>query len=590
MDEDGDDTQPTWFGPENSPLFGVLHIPAGGRARGGIVICPPLGKEHVDTYRGLKLLAQELCGRGFAVLRFDYRGTGDSAGPVGSDTALTDYRDSIRDAVGYLRASGVARVGLIGLRMGAMLAAGVARDIEGLAAVVLWDPVVDGRRYLREQRALYKITVGEDAVDVHRESILGTTFSPESALTLKTMRMPESLGVAVPTFVVTRSEWAAEPKIKALVDSMDCESASVGGQPEYVEPVTFVVKIPVSTLVLIADWLHRAMPDGDDPVVPAIRRQAEVAHLPDGRAIVETLDELGPNRLFAIRTALRGAAVDTPTLLIHNTACEHRVGSGRVWTDTAREFAGDGLAAVRYDRRGTGDTGWATADFATIYSTESNVDVRDAMAATGVPAERLMMTGICSGAWNSAIGAMKYGARAVVLVNVILYSVRHKAIGPEKLIGMTPPNPGVEPAPEPRTLEAKFKKLVRRWLPYPLWLLMGRFGLTEVPEVLLSALRRNRIVVDMVMSPEDHVWFDKQRGQQGLARLARRGWEPSITLAPTGDHPLLQRDIQNVASARILEVARREFAELVAESVNGDAGQTGLHRDVDPPASYCGRR
>src|ERR1700753_3966737 len=102
-------SQPTWFGDAASPLFGVVHVPAGSVARAGIVICPPVGKEHVDTYRGLKLLAQRLCERGFAVLRFDYRGTGDSAMPQCSDSAIDDYRDSIQAAVGYLRDSGVSR-------------------------------------------------------------------------------------------------------------------------------------------------------------------------------------------------------------------------------------------------------------------------------------------------------------------------------------------------------------------------------------------------------------------------------------------------------------------------------------------------
>jgi len=590
VDEEAAHTQPTWFGPETAPLYGVVHVPTGRRARGGIVICPPLGKEHVDTYRGLKLLAQELCARGFMVLRFDYRATGDSAGELGADSALIDYQDSIRTAVRYLRSAGVTQIGVVGLRMGAMLAATVGSDLDGLAALVLWDPVLDGRRYLREQRTLYKMTVGADRIDVERESILGTTFSPECARQLKGIQMPESLGVAVPTLIVARPERADEPTIKALLGNGNCELATVAGQPEYVEPVTFVVQIPVATLTLIAEWLHHAMDDTSrEPVSPVIVRRAQVARLPDGRAVVETLDELGPNRLFAIRTALADAPSDTPTLLIHNTACEHRVGSGRVWTDTARELATQGLAAVRYDRRGTGDTGWATAEFATIYSPESNTDVHDAMVATGIPAERLMMTGICSGAWNSAIGAIRYGARAVVLVNAILFSVRHKAIGPEKLIGMTPPNPGVEPAPEPRTFEARVKKLIRRWLPYQLWLLMGRLGLTEVPEVLLTALGRQGVVVDMVMSPEDQAWFDKQRGPQGVARLERRGWAPTITRAPSGDHPLLQRDIQNVASARILAVAQREFAELLPESVGGDVRHTAWHRNADPPASCCER-
>ncbi len=582
--------RPTWFGLESSPHFGVIHTPAGGRAIGGIVICPPLGKEHIDTYRGLKVLAQQLCERGFAVLRFDYRGTGDSAGELGTDSALDDYRESIRTAVAYLQASGVPRVGVVGLRMGALLAALTVESIAGVGPIVLWDPVVDGRRYLREQRTLYKMTVGADVVETHLESILGSTFSPDCARQFRTMQLPASVGVAAPLLVLARPERADDPRIGALAGQSGCELGTVAAQPEYVEPVTFVVEIPIPTLTLITDWLVRHTVPGDHPVTPVIRRRAEVARLADGRVVVETLEELGPNRLFAITTARSDAASDAPTLLIHSTASEPRIGAGRVWTDAAREFAGHGLTVVRYDRRGTGDTGWATADFATIYSADSDADVRDAMAAIEVPADRLLMTGVCSGAWNSAVGAIRHGARAVVLVNVILYSVRHKAVGPEKLVGLTPPNPGDDARPEARTLEARAKNLVRRWLPYPLWLLLGRLGLTEVPEVLLAALQRRDIVVDMVLSPEDHIWFDKQRGARGLERLAARGWHPSMVLAPTGDHSLQQRDIQKVVRRRLLEVAVREFAGILAESDDGGFGSVASPGSQAPPTSSSRRR
>ena len=171
--EEGRAGRPTWFGTESEPLFGVLHVPDDGQARGGVVLCPPLGKEHVDSYRGMKLLAQELCERGLTVLRFDYLGTGDSAVEQQSDGAVEDYLASIRTAVAFLRESGVGDVGLVGLRMGALLAASALPTLRGVTCLALWDPVLDGRRYLREQRALYKMTVGDDLVDVGAESIVG---------------------------------------------------------------------------------------------------------------------------------------------------------------------------------------------------------------------------------------------------------------------------------------------------------------------------------------------------------------------------------------------------------------------------------
>ena len=41
---------PLWFGPVERPLFGWFHVPAGGRARSGGVLCPPIGDEERRVY------------------------------------------------------------------------------------------------------------------------------------------------------------------------------------------------------------------------------------------------------------------------------------------------------------------------------------------------------------------------------------------------------------------------------------------------------------------------------------------------------------------------------------------------------------
>jgi pimeloyl-ACP methyl ester carboxylesterase len=568
--------QPTWFGDAASPLFGVVHVPAGGMARAGIVICPPVGKEHVDTYRGLKLLAQQLCARGFAVLRFDYRGTGDSAMPQRADSAVTDYQDSIRTAVGYLRDSGIDRVGVIGLRLGALLAAEVVASLGDVASLVLWDPVTDGKRYFREQRVLYKMTVGEDVLDLAGESILGISFSPVAVRALKSMKLAITGDAATDVLVAVRAERRDDPHLAELSAAPNCAVRQADEQAGFVEPMSFVVEIPAATLSTIADWLDVTMPKDTGVVSSLIRREAIHTGWGTGRPVVETIDELGPNGLFAIRTAAVDVGASPPTLLIHNTACEHRVGSGRVWTESARELATMGMAVVRYDRRGTGDTGFATTDFARINSAMSKADVLDVMTAIAVAPERLVMTGVCSGAWNSAYGALELGAKCVVLVNIIQYSLRRAEVGPERLTGIAPPSALGEPKSNARTVKKVIEKLLRRWTPYHLWLLAGRLGLTQVPEVILKELQRRQITSDLVLSPEDYQWFDEQRGWQSIARLRRTGPLPKIATAPTGDHPLLQRDVQNFMRSSLTDAVLREFANelsnpaLVSESPGAD--------------------
>ena len=94
--------QSTWFGSATSPLLGAVHVPEGSVARGAVVLAPPLGKEQVDSYRGLVLLAQRLCARGLLVLRFDYPGTGDSSGAQDDDGIVEQWQRSVVTAVDFV--------------------------------------------------------------------------------------------------------------------------------------------------------------------------------------------------------------------------------------------------------------------------------------------------------------------------------------------------------------------------------------------------------------------------------------------------------------------------------------------------------
>src|ERR1700751_5059146 len=90
---------PTFFGPSDSPLFGVVHLPVDNHIRGGVVICGSLGKEGMDSVRLHRILADSLARRGFGVLRFDYLGLGDSAYAQGRDDAVPDWVASVGHAL-----------------------------------------------------------------------------------------------------------------------------------------------------------------------------------------------------------------------------------------------------------------------------------------------------------------------------------------------------------------------------------------------------------------------------------------------------------------------------------------------------------
>ncbi len=143
--------EPFYFGPRSARLYGCYHEPAAWPAREvGLVVCYPVGQEYLRSHRACLHLASAAARAGFPALRFDYFGTGDSAGDPDA-LELARWTSDVALAVEELRArSGVGPVVLAGLRLGASLALRAAPQVEELAGLVLWEPVVSGSAWLDE--------------------------------------------------------------------------------------------------------------------------------------------------------------------------------------------------------------------------------------------------------------------------------------------------------------------------------------------------------------------------------------------------------------------------------------------------------
>ena len=85
------------------------------------------------VYRVWRILAERLAGVGFDVLRFDYEGTGDSAGDPEEPGRLEAWIGNIERVVEEARAlAGASEVALVGLRIGATLALQAAASRGGV--------------------------------------------------------------------------------------------------------------------------------------------------------------------------------------------------------------------------------------------------------------------------------------------------------------------------------------------------------------------------------------------------------------------------------------------------------------------------
>lgn len=184
---------PLYFGERQRRLFGI-YTPAhavGVRARAA-VLCAPWGAEYLRAHRSMAQLAKWLAEAGVHVLRFDCFGTGDSAGDM-QDARIDGWIDDVQTAIDELKdTTGLPRVTLIGLRLGAVLAAKAAarrrRDIDWL---VLWDPVIDGREHLDQLRALQAEGLRTHGLTAGPSELLGFAMSDELLADLDSLKLLE---------------------------------------------------------------------------------------------------------------------------------------------------------------------------------------------------------------------------------------------------------------------------------------------------------------------------------------------------------------------------------------------------------------
>ena len=142
---------PFFFGDGEALLYGVHHPPKtdarSGQSGQGIVLCSAFGQEYMRAHRAYRQLALLLSRKGFHVLRFDYRGTGDSSGdPEG--VSANDWVTDVGLAIDELKeVASIPSVTALGLRLGALLAASACAARTDVDRLVLWDPVRSGASY-----------------------------------------------------------------------------------------------------------------------------------------------------------------------------------------------------------------------------------------------------------------------------------------------------------------------------------------------------------------------------------------------------------------------------------------------------------
>jgi pimeloyl-ACP methyl ester carboxylesterase len=462
-----------WFERDGMRCFASLHLPATPPAatppaatppaatppERGVVLCNALGFEGQTAYRSLWHLADRLSESGFAVLRFDYHGCGDSDGSDFDPDRVGAWVESVVGAIDVLRdRAGVRDVQLVGLRFGAALAYLAAQRRPDVSGVAMWWPVLSGAAWARELRAISMLSaasrpqqnVETPALSLDAIEVVGYEFSNETLAAIRAVDLPEDSGPMprANILVVDRDDDAKASRSAARLTELGqkVEQLTLPGYADFMIDNETHSVVPVSTLESIAQWLEGTAPAEGDPIAVPIETSARLVldepvetndadptstrrPLPTRRIVTEDAVEL-EHRLVGVLSKpdhAEGARPRTGVVMI-TTGATSRAGPGRLHVRLARAWAALGYSVLRFDLGGAGDSlderapeSWGQP-YDLARTDEVCAAARWLRDTQGV--EEVLLFGVCSGAYNAFHAALRGAdARSIVLVNPAIYYV-----------------------------------------------------------------------------------------------------------------------------------------------------------------------
>lgn len=252
---------PYFFGEGPRRLYACHHLPAVVAAPAkAILICHATGHEYERTHRTLRQLALQLARSGHHVLRFDYRGTGDSAGKY-AHSGPAEWRQDVTTAIEECeRISGHRQICVIGLRLGATLAAQVAAVRQDVESLVLYAPVADGKSLLGEwehAQAEYEHKHGRTTRHGMSDEVLGFALSDTFRAELTALALPEPNPALRRVLIL--AEQAAEKGARQMAQALASRGASVSIEPVDAPAIwrrePFEAIVPFKLLRRIVAWM-----------------------------------------------------------------------------------------------------------------------------------------------------------------------------------------------------------------------------------------------------------------------------------------------------------------------------------------------
>lgn len=386
---------------------GSLHRPSVQGGNGAaIIICAPAGRDARWTYRALFQWAERLAASGYIVLRYDLLGEGDSLGLDDAADQWASWTKGVRQAADFLRAqTGAAQLFVCGLRIGATLACVTAEDVKP-DGLILWDPLSTGKVWLKELRLAYAMQAGahfdEETIECN-----GLYLSAATIQALESVNIIKE-GVTWPPLLLA-SPVGAKRLLAAF--GAQAESTQFAGYAAFFKD-SYVNQAPAELFNSTLQWLEKQLALPSSSVAPVVA--AGTLQTSDWR---EERVCFGPGLRGVLCLPARKTGVQA--VIFGNTGGDPRAGVANFSTRASRLLAAEGIAALRFDFAGLGESEGSDVH---VYETNRTEEMR---AAAALLAERgfgeVTTAGVCTGGFHAVRAVVEdSGINRAVAINAWL--------------------------------------------------------------------------------------------------------------------------------------------------------------------------
>ena len=378
--------------------FGWLHAPADGVAGNvAVLLCPGLRDDGLSAHSHFRQLASEIADSGYACLRFDYPGTGDSCAALVGGDLWQIWLQSIHRAADWLCVvTGCRQLIFCGLRLGATLAAAAAAQRQDVIGLGLLAPMPYGRTFLRQLKIEAGLAGKAPSAALRLQ---GIPISPDTLQSIASVRLDDMVPPPNCTTAIFNQPmsqvleqcaqaWRARGRIVKEVE--------YAGLLTILRPRIMAHERPADFRP-VTRWLSSAAPRMSArrvlPTTPPILRH------PGCKDVPLRYGEGGG--LFGMLCQPADGNANRAILILNSGGDPHYGVERGSWV-MAQRLASAGIASLRIDFAGLGDS-VAPGDPQThVFETDRRLEVAaalDTLSRRGF--QKFSICGICSGAYHA---------------------------------------------------------------------------------------------------------------------------------------------------------------------------------------------